>query len=86
MRWSVNIWLNHIILGFKFCMAMETIVIATKPNYGSVGFGWELDTKMVPLMLLGDRGRPNIGFGFHDGLSFHFGFLKFSLGSAQGKN
>ena len=52
-------------------MGMDTIVIATKPNYGSVGFGWEVDTRLAPLMLLGDCGRPNIGFAFHDGMPFH---------------
>ena len=66
-------------------MGMDTIIIATKPNYGSVGFGWEVDTRLVPLMLLGDRGRPNIGVGFHDILSFHFGCLGFGLGFAQGE-
>ena len=45
-----------------------------------------METRLVPLILLGDCGRPNIGFGFHDGLSFHFGCLGFGLGSMQGKN
>ena len=50
-----------------------------------MGFSLIVDTILALVMLLGDRGRPNIGFGFHDGLSFHFGWLGFGLGSAQGK-
>ena len=40
----------------------------------------------MPLILLGDHVRPNIGFGFHDDLSFGFGCLGFGLGSTHGKN
>ena len=36
-----------------------------------MGFSLIMDTMLVPLMLLGDCGRPNIGFGFHDGMPFH---------------
>ena len=50
------------------------------------GFILIMDTRLVPLILLGDRDRPNIGFGFHDGLSFCFGCLGFGLGSVQGEN
>ena len=49
---------------------METNVNITSPNYGRVGFELEVDTRLAPLMVLGDRGRPNIEFGFHDGFSF----------------
>ena len=67
-------------------MGMETNVNALFANYGEVGCVSIVDTRLAPLMLLGDHGRPNIGFGFHDGLSFHFGCLGFGLGSMQGKN
>ena len=67
-------------------MGMETNVNALFANYGEVGFVSIVDTKLAPLMLLGDCGRPNIGFGFQDGLSFYFGCLGFGLGYAQDKN
>ena len=66
-------------------MGMETNVNELFTNYGQVGFMSIVDTRLVPLMLLGDRGKPNIGFGFDDSLSFHFGCLGFGLGFAQGK-
>ena len=64
---------------------METNVNALFAKYGEVGFVSIVDTKLAPLMLLGDCGRPNIGFGLHDGLSFPFGCFGFGLGSMQGK-
>ena len=39
-----TIWLNHIRWGFNICMGMETDVNATIPNYGKVGFGFDMDT------------------------------------------
>ena len=62
---------------------METNNNESFTNYGRVGFELEVDTRLAPLMLLRDRGRPNIGFGFHDGLSFHLVVGCFGLGSAQ---
>ena len=39
---------------FKTCMRRETNVInKMNPNYGIVGFGSIMVTRMVPLMLLG---------------------------------
>ena len=67
-------------------MRMETNVNALFANYGEVGFVLIVDTRMVPFTLLEDCGKPNIGFVFHDGFSFHFGCLGFGLGSTQGKN
>ena len=65
---------------------METSINESFANYRNVGLSLIVDTRMAPLMLLGDCGKPNIGFVFHDGLSFHFGCLGFGLGSMQGKN
>ena len=42
-----------------------------------------MDTRLVPLIRIGDCGSPNIGFGSTMGLSFHFVFWLFGLGSAQ---
>ena len=48
-----------------------------------MGFSLIVDTRMAPSMLLGDHGRPNIGFGSHDGLSFNLVVGCFGLGSVQ---
>ena len=66
-------------------MRMETNVNALFANYEVVSMSI-VDTKLVPLILLGNCGIPNIGFGFHNGLSFRFGFFGFGISSAQGKN
>ena len=55
-------------------------------NYGRVGFELEVDTRMVPLILLEDRGRPNIGFDSHDGCHFSWLLVDFGLGSSQEMN
>ena len=45
---------------------------------------WVLvNTILAPLMLLGDRGRPNIGFGSHDGCHFTCLMVDFELRSVQ---
>ena len=62
-------------------MGMKTNAKALFANCGEVGFMSIVDTRLVPLMLIGDRGRTKVGFGFHDGLSFHFGCSGFVLGS-----
>ena len=62
---------------------METNGNESFTNYGRVGFELEVDTRLAPLMLIGDCGRPNIGFGFHDGLSFRLVVGCFGLGSVQ---
>ena len=72
--------------GLRTCKGMETNVNESLINYRNAGFSLIMDTRMAPLMLLGDCGKPNIGFVFHDGLSFHFGCLGFGLGFAHGKN
>ena len=66
-------------------MGMETNVNALFANFGEVGFVSIVDTRLVPLMLLGVCGRPNIGFGFHDCLSFDFGCLGLVLALRTGK-
>ena len=65
---------------------METNINKSFAKYMNDGFILIMDTRLVPLSLLGDHDRPNIGFGFHDGLSFGFGCLGFGLGFAKGKN
>ena len=52
-------------------------------NYGRVGFQLEVDSRMVPLILLRDRGKPNIGFDSHDGFHFAWLLVDFELGSTQ---
>ena len=64
---------------------METNINKSFTKYRNEGFILIMDMRLVPLILLGDHDRPNIGFGFHDGLSFGFGCLGFVLGSTQGK-
>ena len=44
-------------------MEMEPNVNVTKENYGNVGFGWIVGTRMAPLMLLGVWGSPMLGLG-----------------------
>ena len=69
-------------LGFKTSHGMETSINESFANYRNAGFILILDTRLVPLMLLGDRGRPIIGFGSHDGLSFLLVVGFFGLGYA----
>ena len=40
-----TIWLNHIRWGFKICMVMEIDVNVTIPNYGKMGFVFD----MIPM-------------------------------------
>ena len=42
-------------------MGMETIVIATKLNYGRVGLAFDNGHQLVQFMLLGFRGSPSLG-------------------------
>ena len=67
-------------MGFKTSHGMETIINEVFVNYRNVGFSWLVDTTLEPLMLLGDHGRPNIGFGLYDGLSFHLVVGFFGVG------
>ena len=55
------IWLNHMLMGFKPCMWMEAIVVATIPNYRKVGFGFDNGDQLVPLMHLGFCGSASLG-------------------------
>ena len=58
-----TIWLNHMFMGFKCCMAMETYVEATISNYSKVGFGFESRNELMPLMHLGFCGSPSLELG-----------------------
>ena len=78
------IWLNHMLMGFKPYMGMETIVIAMIPNYGKVGFVLDNAYQLVPLMHLGFRGNPSLGFGSR-WTCHSLGVWGLVFGSAQGK-
>ena len=66
-----TIWLNHMLMGFKPCMGIETYVKAIVSNYNKVGFGFDIENQLVPLMHLGLRGSPKLGLA-HDGLVISF--------------
>ena len=68
-------------LGFKASDGMETSINESFANYRNVGFSLIMDTTLAPLILLGDCGKPNIGFGSHDGFSFCLVFSCFGLRS-----
>ena len=57
-------------MGFKASHGMETSINEVFANYRNVGFSLIVESRLVPLTLLRDRGKPNIGFDSHDG--FHF--------------
>ena len=83
MGWQVyNIRFDSYVMGFKVSHGMETNVNESFANYRNVGFSLIVDTRMAPLMLLGDRVRPNIGFVSHDGCHFTWLLVDFGLGSA----
>ena len=50
-------------MGFKILNEMETIVNVSNANYGIVGFGFLVATRLVPLMFLGVWGNPSLGLG-----------------------
>ena len=61
------------LMGFKPCMGMDTIVIATKLNYGRLGLGFDNGHQLVPLMCFGLRCSPKLRAWLTMDLSFHFG-------------
>ena len=71
--------------GLRYRMEWRLIINEVFANYRNVSFSWIVDTRMAPLMLLGDCGRHNIGFGSYDGLSFLLFVGCFGIGFAQGK-
>ena len=56
-------------------MEMETSVNETTSNYGDVGFGLIVDTKLVPLMLLEVWGSPILGLVSTNDLVILLGLL-----------
>ena len=62
---------------------METNVNALFANYGEVGFMSIVDPTLALLMLVGDHGRPNIGFASHNGCHFTCLMVDFELRSVQ---
>ena len=55
--------------------------IVSFANYGDVGFGIDIGHQLVPLMRIGNRGSPSIGFG--STMACHFALVVscFGLGS-----
>ena len=80
-----TIWLNHIRWGFNICMGMETDVNAMIPNYGKVGFGFDIDTSGLHYCTLVFVAAQGYGLA-HVGLVISLGCLGFGLGFAEGKN
>ena len=68
-----TIWLNHMLMGFKPCMGMDTIVIAMKLNYGKLGLVFDNGHQLVPLIYLSFHGSPKLRVWLTMDLSFHFG-------------
>ena len=62
-------------MGFKTLHGMETNVNETIVNYGYVGFGLIMDTRMVPLMRLRVWGSPSLGLGSTNDLVILLGLL-----------
>ena len=50
-------------MGFKTLHGMETKVNETIVNYGDLGLGLIIDTRMALLMHLGVWGSPSLGLG-----------------------
>ena len=58
-----TIWLNHMFMGFKPCMGMETYIKVMISNYRKVGFVFLSGYPLVPLTHLGFHGSPNLRRG-----------------------
>ena len=54
-------------MGFIDCMVGGDYTNSMLPNHSIVGFGFDGGNQLVPLMHLGFRGRPPLGFA-HDSL------------------
>ena len=62
-------------MGFKSLNKMETIVNVSNVNYGIVGFGLLVATRIAPLMFIGVWGSPSLGLGSTNSLFISFGLL-----------
>ena len=62
-------------MGFKTCMANGDHDNVTNANYGNVGFGLIVDTRMAPLMRLRVWGSPSLGLGSTNDLVIFLGPL-----------
>ena len=60
-------------MGFTTLHGMETNVNETIINYGNVGFGLIMDTRLVPLMRLVVWGSPSSGLGSRNDLVIFLG-------------
>ena len=58
---SYNIIFDIMRWGLRPCMEMETNANEMIVNYGDVGFGLIMDTRLAPLMRLRVWGSPSLG-------------------------
>ena len=61
-------------MGFKYLHEMETINVSNE-NYGIVGYGLLVCTRLAPLMFLGVWGSPSLGHGSTNILFISLGLL-----------
>ena len=62
-------------MGFKTLHGMENNVKEMIVNYGDVGFGLIMDTRLAPLMHIGVWGSPRLGPGSTNDLVILIGSL-----------
>ena len=62
-------------MGFKTLHGIETNVNETIVNYGDVGFGLIVETRLAPLMHLRVWGSPSLGLGSMNELVILLGSL-----------
>ena len=62
-------------MGFKSLHEMETIIKISNANYGIVGFGLLVSTRLVPLMFLWVWGSQSLGLGSMNSLFILFSML-----------
>ena len=63
------------VMGFKALHGNGDHDNVTLVNYRGMGFGWIVDTRLAPLMLLGVWGRPSLGIGSMNDLVILLGSL-----------
>ena len=73
--WQVITYILKLDMGFKTLHEMDTIVNVSSANYGRVGFGLLVATRMAQLMFLGFLGNPSLGLASMNGLLVFFGLL-----------
>ena len=63
--WQVITYSLKLDMGFKTLHEMDTIVNVSSENYGRVGFGLLVATRLAPLMFLG-FGKPKLRSCLHE--------------------